>query len=87
MKHTKLFIAVAIASTVYAFSVSALETAKTPEAKAEDAKSVAWYVANPKEARAKNKECYGDPKAVDRQSTPDCVNSLKALTMSFVGAN
>ncbi len=87
MKNTNLLLLVAISATVYALSVSALETNKSGDAKAEEIKSVAWYVANPKEARAKNKECYGDPKAVELQSTPNCVNSLQALKMSFVGAN
>jgi hypothetical protein len=87
MKKSKLSLAVAMAATVFTLSVSALEKPAAGEAKAEDAKPVAWYVAHLKEARAKNKECYGDPNAKERQSTPDCVNSLQALKISFVGAN
>lgn len=87
MKKTHLLIAVAISTAVFALSVSALEKGKSGEAKGDESKTVAWYVANLKEARAKNKECYGDSKAVDLQATPDCVNSLQALKMSHVGAN
>ena len=82
----KLFIVVAISATLYALSVSALEKTTSGEVKAEEVKSVAWYTANPKEARAKNKECYGDSKAVDIQSSPNCVNSLQALKISFAGS-
>ena len=87
MKKPNLFLVAVILAAFYALSVSALETKKTGDTKSEETKSVAWYVANPKEARAKNKECFGDPKAVEIQSTPDCVNSLQALKMSFSGAN
>jgi len=87
MKKTNLLLVVAISTTVYALSVTALETGKSGDAKTDETKSIAWYVANPKEALAKNKECYGDPKAVEIQSTPNCVNSLQALKMSHVGSN
>jgi len=87
MKKSNLLLVVAIFTTVYALSVTALETNNSGKTKAEETKSIAWYVANPKEALAKNKECYGDPKAADLQSTPNCVNSLQALKMSHVGSN
>lgn len=87
MKKTQLLFAVAVSATVFALSVSALEKSKSDEAKGGEAKTVAWYVANPRDARAKNKECYGNPKATELQATPDCVNSLQALQMSHVGAN
>ncbi len=45
-------------------------------------KSVAWYVANAKEARDQNKECHDNPVI---QSTPNCLNSLQALQLSFAG--
>lgn len=87
MKKTHILIAVAISATVFTLSVSALEKASSSGAKPAEGKSVAWYVANIKEARAKNKECYSDAKAADLQATQDCANSLQALKMSFVGAN
>ncbi|QPK64088.1 EexN family lipoprotein [Methylomonas sp. LL1] len=50
----------------------------------EDAKSVAWFVANIQEARQQNRVCYNTP---DLQSTPNCVNALHALEISFKGGN
>ena len=50
----------------------------------EDAKSVAWYVANIQEARQQNQACYNTP---GLQSTPNCVNALHALEISFKGGN
>ena len=50
----------------------------------EDAKSVAWYVANIQEARQQNQACYNTP---DLQKTPNCVNALHALEISFKGGN
>lgn len=49
---------------------------------AKEAKSVAWYVANIRESREKNKECYDNP---ELQSTEECKNSLHALKISYVG--
>ncbi len=49
-----------------------------------EAKSVAWYVANVKEARAKNKECFDNPEI---KATEDCENALHALQISFKGGN
>ncbi len=50
----------------------------------EDAKSVAWYVANIQEARQQNQACYDTPSL---KSTPNCVNALHALEISFKGGN
>ena len=56
--------------------------------KAEDGikeeRSVAWFVANSKDARAQNKVCHNNPGI---QSTPNCVNSLHALQIVFAGAS
>jgi hypothetical protein len=49
-----------------------------------DAKSVAWYVANIKEARAKNQQCHDEPSL---QSSADCTNALHALEITFKGGN
>ncbi len=46
-----------------------------------EAKSVAWYVSNIKVAQAKNTECRADVNNI--QTTPDCLNALSALQMSF----
>lgn len=50
---------------------------------ANEAKSVAWYVSNIKEAQAKNNECRRDSNATELQSTPDCINALHAIEISF----
>jgi hypothetical protein len=47
---------------------------------AEDSKSVAWYVANIKEAQTKNQECHDNP---NLKSSPECANALRALEISF----
>jgi hypothetical protein len=44
--------------------------------------SVAWYVANMKEAREQNQECFDNPSI---QSSPNCIHSLHALNISFAG--
>lgn len=82
MMKSNLALAVTVATAMYTLPVSALETVKS-----EEIKTVAWYVANIKEARAKNKECYGDADAKELQLTPNCVNSLQALKMSFALAD
>lgn len=46
--------------------------------------SVAWFVAHSKMAREQNKACYDNPGI---KSTPNCVNSLRALEISFAGAS
>jgi len=47
-------------------------------------RSVAWYVANVKEARAKNQQCFDNP---DIKNSEDCENALHALQISFKGGN
>ena len=49
-----------------------------------ETKSVAWYVANIKEAQAKNKECFNNPEI---KTTEGCENALHALQISFKGGN
>jgi hypothetical protein len=48
-----------------------------------EAKSVAWYAANIQVAQAKNNECRRDSNATQLQSTPDCINALHAIEISF----
>lgn len=50
----------------------------------EEIKSVAWYVANIREARQQNQTCHDSPSL---QSTSNCVNALNALEISFKGGN
>ncbi|MEQ1527785.1 MAG: hypothetical protein ABL925_00605 [Methylococcales bacterium] len=67
--------------TIAAFKVSNAESTEA-ENDSKEEKTVAWYVANSKEARDQNKECHDNP---NLQSTPNCVNSLHALQISFAG--
>jgi len=87
MNKSQLMFAVALAATVFTLPVSAVETIHSEGAKNEEVKTVAWYVANIKEAKAKNKTCFASPDNKELQATPNCVNSLQALKMSFALAN
>ena len=63
---------------VAAFLVLAVTAVKTSNA--EESKTVAWYTANIKEAKAKIQECHDNPSL---QSTPECANARHALEISF----
>jgi hypothetical protein len=76
-KHTAIIIT-AISALV---AIMALQTTSAQSSK--EPKSVAWYTANIKIAEAKNKECRANPENVELQATPDCVNALQALELSF----
>lgn len=80
-KNTVILILSALALALSAFQVISAEESSTP---ASEAKSVAWYVANIKEARATNQQCHDNP---GMQSSPDCANALHALEISFKGGN
>jgi len=83
MKRTNVAV-IAVASAILlitAFKVSNAESGKTEASKAEE-KSVAWFVANTRDARTQNDECHNNPGI---QSTPNCVNALHALQISFAG--
>jgi hypothetical protein len=49
----------------------------------DEAKSVAWYVSNIKTAQIKNNECHRANNSLELQSTPDCINALHAIEISF----
>ena len=74
--------------TAIVIAVTALKfaNAESNEAKVNNKQeqSVAWYIANPKEAHDQNKECHDN---VSIQSTPNFVNSLHALQISFAGGS
>ncbi|MDD2864490.1 MAG: hypothetical protein PHC99_07165 [Methylococcales bacterium] len=76
-KRTAIFIA-AISALV---AVMALQT--TNAQSSSESKTMAWYVANIKDAEAKNKECRADPSNVELQNTSECVNALQALELRF----
>ncbi len=70
------------AAIVLSTSVIALQIfqAKKPQ----DNTSLAWFVANPKEALATNKICFDNPQLKSSQA---CVNSLQALDLTHKGPN
>jgi uncharacterized protein YycO len=76
-KHTAIIVA-AVSALV---AVMAIQTTNAQSAK--EPKTMAWYTANIKAAEAKNKECRANPENVELQATPDCVNALQALELSF----
>ena len=76
-KHTAIIVT-AISALV---AIMAIQTTNAQNSK--EPKSVAWYTANIKTAEAKNKECRANPENVELQATPDCVNALQALELSF----
>ena len=80
-KNTVILILSALALALSAFQVISAEESSTTTS---DAKSVAWYVANIKEARATNQQCHDNP---GMQPSPDCTNALHALEISFKGGN
>lgn len=80
MKNIVIFSATALVMVLGAFK--AINAEETSNLEAE--KSVAWYVANIKAAKAKNQECHDNPGA---QSPDDCAKALHALEISFTGGN
>lgn len=74
-------ILVSIATSVALFSAIAVSSQTSGDL---DEKSVAWFVANIKEAHNQNRVCHNDQSI---QNSANCVNSLRALEMSFKGGN
>ncbi|MDD2769194.1 MAG: hypothetical protein PHT19_10700 [Methylococcus sp.] len=72
---------VSIATSVALFSAIAVSSQTGEDF---DEKSVAWFVANIKEAHNQNRACHDAPSI---QNNANCVNSLRALEMSFKGGN
>jgi hypothetical protein len=72
-------VAVGIILTSGVFAMQKYQETKMPEIK-----SVAWFMANQKEALATNKECYDNPQL---KATPNCVYSLQALELTHKGPN
>jgi hypothetical protein len=73
-----------IAAGISAFTaIVAFQQVSVAGSKSNEPKSMAWYTANTKVAEAKNKECRSDSSNTELQATPDCVNALQALELSF----
>ena len=77
-KNAIIAIAVTLVLVLTAFNVTIASESN------EDSKSVAWYVTNIKAAKTQNQACYDNPSL---KYTPNCVNSLHALEITFKGGN
>lgn len=77
--NLQILISAAIILTTGVVAIQKFQAEKVPENK-----SLAWYMANPKEALAKNQECYDNPQL---KTTENCVNSLHALEVMHKGPN
>lgn len=85
MKRSNMIIAATIAALLGAVALNVTNASSTSKEGVNTAeKSVGWYVANIRDARAQNQICHDDPSI---QSTANCVNSLHALEISFKGGN
>jgi type II secretory pathway pseudopilin PulG len=76
MKKQNLILAIILTA------VSITAYAATGDQQEKEAKSVAWYTANVRQARQKNKDCYENS---EMQETADCKNALHALELVYVG--
>lgn len=79
----KLSLLLALSTLTLALTAFDAISAEAASSEAET-KSVAWYVANIKEAQAKNQQCHDHP---NLQASADCANALHALQISFNGGN
>lgn len=61
-------------------TLSITATAETKKNKEKE--SIGWYLANIREARSKNKECFDKP---ELQTSEACKNSQHALELAYVG--
>jgi len=63
-------------------TITVTAVAVTSDSKEKDAKSVAWFTANVRAARAQNKTCFEN---TELQSSTNCKNALHALELVYVG--
>jgi hypothetical protein len=75
MKKTSLIV---LTTAFLVLTVAAFKTSNAENA--EEAKSVAWYTANIREAKIKNQQCHDDPGI---KSSQECLNAQHALEISF----
>ncbi len=80
-KNTIIMTVTSLLLALSAFKVINAEETAQPTV---EAKSVAWYVANVREAKSKNQECFDNPEI---KQSEDCENALHALQISFKGGN
>ena len=73
-----------LASAAILFAMAVVVLQIKQQNSAPQNKSLAWYMANPKEALADNKICYENPQL---RTSENCVNSLHALEVMHKGPN
>ena len=82
-KNQALLATVIVILGISIFQVTTANESKGAVVSADGVKSLAYYVANMKEARTVNQMCYDQ--GLDMKSEPNCANALQALEMSHVG--
>jgi hypothetical protein len=86
MKKNYAILAAAIVILgVSIFKVTTASESKVEVVSTDGIKSLAYYVANMKEALSTNQECYD--KGLDMKTVPNCANALQALQISHVGGS
>ena len=80
LNKTQIIIAAGISALT---AIIAFQQVSVADSKSNEPKTVGWYTANIKAAQAKNNECRGESGNTELQATPDCVNALNALQISF----
>lgn len=73
-----------LASAAIIFTMAVVVLQIRQQANPPENKSLAWYMANPKDALATNKTCFDNPQL---QTTEKCINSLHALEVMHKGPN
>ena len=63
-------------------SIFVIQKTSATSSNAVDSTSVAWYAANIKAAQEKNKQCRASD-ATELKESPECLNALHALEISF----
>lgn len=82
MNRARILILAAVVIALGSTAVLNVTNANEPDSG--NVKTVAWYVANIKEARAQNQTCHDNP---NLQGSENCVNALHALEITFKGGN
>lgn len=77
-------ILIVAAAVVALGSTAMLNVTNANESDGADVKTVAWYVANIKAARAQNQACHDSPGI---RGSANCANALHALEITFKGGN
>jgi hypothetical protein len=81
-----IVVALAILMGLYSLNQEALNFSDGDDSRSET-RTVAWYVANIKEAKAVNKICWSRSDPSLSLGSENCEMALRALNLSHVGSN